>query len=64
VIDSAPQRCRQSRLTSRVIHQGGAEDVLADALDDEPLDLGRLRQAGGLRANRASGASGRLMPSL
>jgi len=35
---------------SPIIHQGGAEDVLADWLDDEPLDLRRLRQAGGLRA--------------
>ena len=35
---------------SPIIHQGGAEDVLADALDNEPLDLGRLRQAGGLCA--------------
>jgi hypothetical protein len=35
---------------SPIIHQGGAEDVLADALDDEPLDLSRLRQAAGLRA--------------
>jgi hypothetical protein len=38
---------------SPIIHQGGAEDVLADALDDELLDLGRLRQAGGLRAKPA-----------
>ena len=35
---------------SPIIHQGGAEDVLADALDDESLGLGRLRQAGGPRA--------------
>jgi hypothetical protein len=35
---------------SPIIHQGGAEDVLADALDDEPLDFSRLRQAGRLRA--------------
>jgi hypothetical protein len=33
-----------------IIHQGRAEDVLADALDDEPLGLGRLRQVGGLCA--------------
>ena len=33
----------------RRIHQGGAKDVLADALDDEPLNLGCLRQAGSLR---------------
>jgi hypothetical protein len=25
---------------SPIIHQGGAEDVLADALDDQALDLG------------------------
>ena len=35
---------------SPIIHQGSAENVLADALDDEPLDLSRLRQAAGLRA--------------
>ena len=33
-----------------VIDQRGAENVLADALNDEPLGLGRLRQACGLRA--------------
>ena len=33
-----------------IIHQRGAEDVLADALDDEPLGLGRLRHAADLRA--------------
>ena len=49
---------------SPIIHQGGAENVLADALDDEPLDLGRLRQAGGLRAKPSGRASGRLTPSL
>ena len=36
--------------TAPIIHQRSAEDVLADALDDEPLGLGRLRQTGGLRA--------------
>src|SRR5579863_173031 len=32
---------------SPVVDQGAAEDVLTDALDDEPLGLGGLRQAGG-----------------
>ena len=35
---------------SPIIHQRCAEDVLADALDDEPLGLGRLREACGPRA--------------
>jgi len=34
---------------SPTVHQRGAEDLLADVLDDEPLGLGRLRQTGGLR---------------
>jgi hypothetical protein len=34
---------------SPIIDQGDAEDVLADALDDEPLDLSCLRQADALR---------------
>ena len=34
---------------SPIVHQRGAEDLLADVLDDEPLRLGRLRQTGGLR---------------
>ena len=38
---------------SPIIHQGGAEDVLADALDDEPLDLGRLRQKAARKGDRA-----------
>jgi hypothetical protein len=33
-----------------VVHQGIAENVLADALDDQPLGLGRLRQGGDLGA--------------
>jgi hypothetical protein len=49
---------------SPIIDQGDAEDVLADALDDEPLDLGCLRQAGGLRTKLGERASGRLTPSL
>ena len=36
-----------------VIHQRSAEDVLADALDDEALDLGDLRQAGDASAKSA-----------
>ena len=49
---------------SPIIHQRAAEDVLADALDDEALGLGRLRQVGGLRAKAGERASGRLTPSL
>ena len=40
-----------------IIHQRSAEDVLADALDDEPLGLGRLRQTGNLRAKTGERAS-------
>jgi hypothetical protein len=38
---------------SPIIHQRAAEDVLADALDDEALDLGDLRQAGDASAKSA-----------
>ena len=34
---------------SPIVHQRGADDLLAHVLDDEPLGLGRLRQTGGLR---------------
>jgi hypothetical protein len=53
--DVLPGNCNTSRTLhsgyfASIIHRGGAEDVLADALDVEPLDFSRLRQAGDLRA--------------
>jgi hypothetical protein len=48
------QQCRLGDAGERaaaapVSHQGFAEDILSDALDDEPLGFGRLRQPFDLR---------------
>jgi hypothetical protein len=39
------------------VHQGFAENILADAPDDQPLGLGRPRQGGSLGSGRLA-ASG------
>jgi hypothetical protein len=41
---------RQGAAAVPIIHQSGTEHVLADALDDQALGLGRLRQIFGLGA--------------
>ena len=50
--------------TAPIIHQCRAEDVLTDALDGEPLDFGRLRQAGSLRAKSRKWSVGKANAEL